>query len=205
MIDAISPTYDIEIRSIVELCGVDKGLGSISDRREQNILLRKMLSVAPKERVPRHRLIRNLIALGEYDPAEIEIRLFERDFRLDGPAARYKIDLALSRAVRSPGLMDEDRIVLLDKARELAASAASRFSYNKAVLTAYCEVGLETARLTGRQDVFDVAISELKAAETETGDADITRRIARLEKKMTAIAVDGEVEYSAAELAVDED
>jgi hypothetical protein len=94
VIDAISPTYDIEIRSIRELCGVETGLATISDRREQNILLRKMLSVAPRERVPRHRLIRNLIALGEYDPAEIEIRLFERDFRLDGPAARYKIDLA---------------------------------------------------------------------------------------------------------------
>src|ERR1700733_9471711 len=113
VVEAISPTYDIEIRTIRELCNVETGLATIGDRREQNILLRKMLSVAPRERVPRHRLIRNLISLGEYDQAETEIRLFERDFRLDGPAARYKIDLAVARAVRSPGLMDEDRVVLL--------------------------------------------------------------------------------------------
>jgi hypothetical protein len=78
VIDAISPTYDIEIRTIRELCNIETGLATVSDRREQNILLRKMLSVAPKERVPRHRLIRNLISLGDYDHAETEIRLFER-------------------------------------------------------------------------------------------------------------------------------
>ena len=137
VIDAISPTYDIEIRSIVELCGVDKGLGSISDRREQNILLRKMLSVAPKERVPRHRLIRNLIALGEYDPAEIEIRLFERDFRLDGPAARYKIDLALSRvAARYIQLKEQLRDadgVAHDRVRRILSSRSLLRSYRRRV------------------------------------------------------------------------
>lgn len=203
IIEAISPTYDIEIRTIIELCSMDTGISTITDRRKQNELLRKMLSIAPRERVPRHRLIRNLIAMGDYDPAETEIRLFENDFKLDGPAARYKIDLATARAVRTSGLMDEDRIVLLRKAQEIAASAASRFRLNKSVLTAYCEVGLELARLSGNRRAFDLAIAELKEAEGKSGDPDISRRVAWLEARINSIALDGNVEFSSAEIEDD--
>jgi len=203
VIEAISPTYDIEIRTIRELCNVETGIATISDRGKQNVLLRKMLSVAPKERVPRHRLIRNLIVLGEYNQAETEIRLFEKDFRLDGPAARYKIDLAVARAVHSPGLMDEDRIVLLEKAHEFASAAANRFGENKAVLTAYCELGLAVARLTASRQVFDAAIENLKDAEEKTGDADISRRISRLDARMNSIAIDDDVEIIADEIEDD--
>jgi len=44
-------------------------------------------SVVPGERVPRHRLIRNLIRLGEFEEAATEIRIFESDFREEGPIA----------------------------------------------------------------------------------------------------------------------
>ncbi len=187
VIDSVQPSYDIEIRTLRELCGDEGGISSISDKKQQNILLRKMLSVAPRERVPRHRLIRNLISLGDYERAETEVRLFEKDFKLDGPAARYKIDLGVARAIYSPGLLDEDRFVLLDKVRESAANLASRFSQNKQVLTSYCEVGLHIARYTGDGSVFLAAINELKSAEQKTGDADISRRIARLEHRMDMI------------------
>jgi hypothetical protein len=196
IIDVISPTYDIEVRTIRELCSIDTGIAAIADRGKQNKLLRKILSIAPRERVPRHRLIRNLIAMGEYEPAETEIRLFENDFKLDGPAARYKIDLATARAVRTPGLKNEDRIFLLEKARQIAAGAANRFRRNKAVLTAYCEVGLEVARLGDNRDVFDTAIKEFKEAEEVSGDPDISRRIASLEARINSISIDRNVEFS---------
>lgn len=109
VIEGISPTYDIEIRTIRELCNIETGLSTILDKRDQNILLRKMMSIAPRERVPRHRLIRNLIELEQFDPADAEIRLFENDFKPDGPLVRYKINLATERAVRSRGLLHEDR------------------------------------------------------------------------------------------------
>ena len=54
----------------------------LATKAEQNVLLRKMMSIAPAERVPRHRLIRNLIELNEFDRAETEIRLFQHDFNL---------------------------------------------------------------------------------------------------------------------------
>jgi hypothetical protein len=139
--------------------------------------------------------LRNLIALGEYDQADTEIRLFEKDFRsADGPTTRYRIDLAVARAIRSPGIMHEDRVVLLEKAHESAAAAAERFAFNKAVLTAYCEVGLAVKKLANRDDVFVDAISQLKEAEDKTGDANIGRRIARLEARMRALSSGADIE-----------
>jgi hypothetical protein len=190
VIDAISPTYDIEIRTIRELCNLESGLATIGNKSEQNILLRKMISVAPGERVPRHRLIRNLIDLNEFDRADTEIKLFQKDFKLDGPATRYKINLATARATRSPGLLQEDRVVLIYKAHEIASAAASRFRMNKAILYAYCEVGIEVAKLTGSHEVFDVAITELKDAEDRIGDPEISKMVARLDRRIASVTIE---------------
>jgi hypothetical protein len=119
VIQNLQPTYDIEIRTIRELCNIDTGIPSIPEKETQNRLLRMMISTAPGERVPRHRLIRNLIASDDYDRAETEIRVFETDFALDGPVYRYKVELMVARASKSPGLMPDDRITILE---ELATS-----------------------------------------------------------------------------------
>ena len=182
VIDNISPTYDIEIKTIRELCNTETGISTLYDKRQQNILLRKMMSIAPGQRVPRHRLIRNLIALGEYDAAATEIRVFEADFRLDGPSARYKIDLSVTRALRSPGLLEEDRIAILRRAAETAASLVSRFSLNKAVLAAYCDVGLALVSLAKDTVVFDHAMGRMNDAELKSHDPEITRIISRYEQ-----------------------
>jgi len=190
VIDSISPTYDIEIRTIRELCNVESGLSTLVDLKEQNVLLRKMISVAPGERVPRHRLIRNLIELGHFDAADTEIKAFRSDFKIDAPTTRYRINLATARAIRSKGLMHEDRVVLINKAEELAVDAARKYKSIKGILAAYCEVGIETAKLTGQSRVFDAAIVLLKKAEEEVGDTDISKMISRLERRMSAIQVE---------------
>ena len=184
VVDGLLPSYDIEIRTIRELCNVETGLATILDMKDQNVLLRKMMSIAPRERVPRHRLIRNLIELEQFDSADTEIRLFENDFRADAPVVRYKINLATARAVRSRGLLDEDRVVLIERAAGMAAAAVRRFRSNKAILTAYCEVGISAAQLTGSSNIFDIAIAEMKEAEERVGDPDISRLIANLEARM---------------------
>jgi hypothetical protein len=48
VIDNISPTYDIEVRTIRELCNIETGLPRIPDRNVQNNLLRRMMSIAPR-------------------------------------------------------------------------------------------------------------------------------------------------------------
>lgn len=185
VIDQISPTYDIEIRTIRELCNIESGLSVIPDKLVQNNLLRRMMSVAPGERVPRHRLIRNLIDLGEFEKAESEIRIFEKDFRRDGPVMRYRILLMIARATQTPDLLHEDRVVILDQAREIAVAATTQFENNKSVLGAYCELGVENFRLTGSHEVYDHAMLSLKKAEVRLGDPDITKMIIRYQRRIS--------------------
>jgi SIR2-like domain len=183
-IDNILPTYEIEIRSIIELCNIETGIARIPDKKTQNRLLRKMISVAPGERVPRHRLIRNLIEISEFDQALTEIRIFDKDFKTDGPVARYKINLLVARASRTSGIMKEDRLVILEQARELAVASIRRHSNAVAVFGAYAEVGTQFYQLAGRTNVFDDAIEQLKEAEKRLGDPEITRIIRRFDRQM---------------------
>ncbi|WP_186056167.1 SIR2 family protein [Burkholderia gladioli] len=186
VIDNISPTYDIEVRTIRELCNTETGLPRIPDKGVQNNLLRRMMSIAPGERVPRHRLIRNLIAIGEFETADAEIRIYEKDFKREAPVDRYKIMLLIARATETKGLLKEDRIVILQQARELAAAATERYEGNKYVLGAYCEVGVHAFKLSGSHDIFDEAMNVLRKAESLLGDPDITKMVVRYERRLSA-------------------
>jgi hypothetical protein len=190
VISNLNPTYDIEIRSIRELCSVGGGIPGIPSKDTQNRLLRKIISIAPGERVPRHRLIRNLIDLDQYDRAETEIRIFERDFGIDGPVYRYKVSLLISRAVNFVGILKGDRVQILEAARGLALAGIARFPLNKALLATYAELGVQYVRLTGEYKYFDEAVERLHKAEDEIGDPDIARIIARYKRRIQGQASD---------------
>lgn len=199
VINHIQPTYDIELRTLRELCNFETGIPTLLDKSRQNTLFRKMLSIAPRERVPRHRLIHNLIAMQRYNDADAEIRIFENDFKLDGPAARYRIESLTHRAMYSPGLLDEDRIVLLDKAKIKSTALLNRHRFNKGVIAAFCDLGIAIAKLAGDFEPFEQGISLLKAAEDQTGDPDVSQWIARLERKMDSVRQNSDVSTEDAE------
>lgn len=184
VIDSISPTYEVEIRSLRELCTAEMGIPRIPDKEIQNRLLRKMMSNAPGERVPRHRLIRNLIDQGHFEKAETEIRLFHSDFGTDGPVQRYRIRLMIARAVQTAGILKEDRVAYLEQGYELAVTGRARYPHNKLILTAFGDLGIEYYRLTGSFGYFDEAIAELKIAEDYLADAEIGQIITRLERRI---------------------
>ena len=186
VIAALNPTFQIEVRTLRELCSISSGIKRIPDLEVQNRLLARMISVAPGERVPRHRLIRNLIEMDKFEQAEAEIRLFTKDFQEDGPVHRYRIILSLERARRSSGLLEEDRLVILDRARELAAIGVERFMGNKNMLSAYCEVGIEIYKRTKNPEAFDEAMSKMKKAEEIVGDPEISGQIRYYERRMAS-------------------
>lgn len=182
VVDNIQPSYDIELRTIRELCAV--GIPRIGSRDAQNVLLRKIMSVAPSERVARHRLIRNLIADNQFEKAATEIRVFEKDLGPDGPLAKYKVDLLVARATGTRGLLDEDRLAILQDARAMAIAAVDRYPNRTNVLMALAEVGVEKYRISGELDVFDEAMAALRRGEERIGDPEITRAIARYERRV---------------------
>lgn len=179
------PSYDCEIQSMKQLCSGTNGIGSIPSTARQNKLLRIMMSNAPSQRVPRHRLIRNLISSGQFEDAETEIRLFAQDIGSDGPIERYKIRLLLERAKNSPGLMDEDRAHLLNRALDASLSLVARYGKNKHTLESYGNVAIEIYRNTGDYSHFDDAMDEMKALEQEVGDPEITSMIGRFDWKIS--------------------
>ena len=184
VIDSISPTYDIEVRTIRELCNIETGLPRIPDKNIQNRLLRKMISIAPGERVPRHRLIRNLIDMGDFEKAEGEIRIFDKDFGRDAPVTRYRLKILIGRALGTPGILKEDRVAILGQARDAALTAISRMPDHKLILGVYCEIGIELYRLVGDYAVYDDALKRLKVAESVVGDPEISKTIRRYERLM---------------------
>ena len=141
------------------------------------------MSVAPGERVPRHRLIRNLINENDFEKADTEIRIFNKDFGADGPVHRYKVNLMVARAKHTPGLLEEDRIVLLKKAQELAVAGVARYPNNKNMLSAYCELGIEYYRKTGDFSFYDLSMIELKRAEDRAGDPELSRIVLKYERR----------------------
>ena len=193
VIDNTLPTYNLEVRSIVDLCNIDSGIPRIPDKETQNRLLRKIVSLIPGHRVPRHRLIRNLTDLGHFDQAQTEIRIFEKDFqKTDAPVARLKVQLTVARATESVGLSTGDRLAILDQAREQALLGIRQHSQAKAVFAAYCEVGFQILKIGGRGEVFKDALKRIKDAENRLFDPDIgnvIRRYERMESGVTSVGV----------------
>jgi hypothetical protein len=187
VIDNIIPTYDVEIRTIKQLCSFDDGISRFPDKHLRNKLLRKMISKAPGERVPRHRLISYLIDVNELEKAETEIRLFENDFKTDGPLERFRIILLLVRAASAKGILSEGRMAILVMARDRAIRAVDRYKNNKNIHKTYCDVGLAIFKRTADPAVFEDAALKLRDAEARLGDPDITRSLIMFERQYSQI------------------
>ncbi len=187
VIDTAMPSYEIEVRSLIELCNVHTGIPRIPNKMEQNRLLRKLVSLLPGQRVPRHRLIRNLTDMGHYDQAQTEIRIFETDFRIDAPVTRLKVELMIARATESEGLLREDRLAILEQAREVAFNGTTRHQGASGVFGVYCNVGINIMRYGGDRGVFDDAMARLQRAAVRLADPEmnsIIRHYERLESNI---------------------
>ncbi len=185
VIVSLSPSYDVEISTIRQLCSTESGIRRVVNVDDQNELLRTMISTAPSERVPRHRLIANLIRQGAFSDAETEIRVFESDLRADGPVRRYKIRLVLERAVSTPGLMLEDKAKLLNDAHDAAMALLSRYPNQPHNLRLFADVCLETFKATGDYSYVDAVRAAMRRAETETSDPEVTQVLSAFERRLT--------------------
>lgn len=191
VIDIINPTYEIERLTVDELCDIHDGIGRISDADRQNHLYRKLMSVAPGQRVPRHRLIHNLIQAGELERASNEIRIFEKDFRRrDAPIVRFQARIKIERAKGVSGLMLEDRISILRDAIAIARGGLSRWPADRGLHAIQCSAGLEILKMSGQWDAFDEAIGQLEKAHEEYLDPQMPRIIGRFKSQAEVMIPD---------------
>lgn len=185
VVSQLSPTYDVEITTMRQLCSTDSGIRRIPDLRDQNEIFRMMISAAPMERVPRHRLIANLIRQGAFSDAETEIRVFENDLRLDGPVRRHKVRLILERAISSTGLMPDDKAKLLNDAHDAAVALLEKFPNTPHTLRLFSDVCLEIFKVTADYSYVDAVRTVIQHAENETGDPEVTQALVAFERRLT--------------------
>lgn len=185
VVDNIIPAYDIEVKSLKELCNFETGIPSLKSKIEQNRLLRKIISMVPSERIPRHRLIRNLVEIDDFENSEAEIKVYENDFGGKDPTLyRYKTKLKVERALKTKGIMDEDRNAILYKAVDELIIYISDFPNNRFLLKEMCGLGVTIAQRTGNVEWLEQGLSLLKNAEIITQDPEVTSYVSKFESKL---------------------
>lgn len=175
VISNINPSYKFETRSLNDLCDLDSGINIINDRNKQNVLLRRIISMAPNLRVPRHRLIYNLLELHNFEAADSEMRVFERELRADGPLRRYQVRLKLVMARHAVGIQDTDRAAMISEAIGLARKCVERGPNDKNMYRIFLETGVEFYRYSKDASIFEEAYIIASEAEAHLFDPDLRR------------------------------
>lgn len=164
VISGLNPTIYVELRTLRDICSWEFGIGRLTEDAHQIELYELLIRLAPGERIPRHRLIAKLLRLGRLETASQAIRSAEESVGLDSPINRYKVRLALDRASRTEGILDEDRLAMIREAQRIALRGLEKHPNDKYSYNAYAEVGLALAERSKDASVLDDAIVKMRDA-----------------------------------------
>ncbi|UDY34535.1 SIR2 family NAD-dependent protein deacylase [Dermatobacter hominis] len=166
VIETVNPISDLERAILRQVCDYDFGVCSLTDRDARLKLLRRIIERAPDQRIPRHRLIGELLAQGRFGDADNEIDAAEESAGTDPPLARYRVRVLLQRALKADGLLKEDRAAIMREASRKAQKAAGKYPDDKGAFDTWIEVGEEYAKLTGDPtDLEEAYLAALEAYE----------------------------------------
>jgi len=185
-VDHVNPSYEIERHNLIEACD-QGGIGRVASKESQNFLFRKIISKAPTLRVPRHRLISNLINSADYEQAGNEIRIFESDLSIDGPVTRLKALLLMRRAQTAKGLLAEDKVSLVTDAAGLLASGIARFKNDRRLYETYCDAGMQLLKLGGGWATLDDALELFTNKAEDTTDPEFARSLRAYKMRVAEI------------------
>jgi hypothetical protein len=182
VISGLNPTLWVELRTIRDICGTDFGIGRLLDHARQVELFSDLISLAPGERIPRHRLIAKLLFLGQLEAASQAIRAAEDTVGVDAPISRYKVRLAVRRAETTIGILEEDRRGMLREAQRLALDSIGKHAQDKFAYTTYADVGLAIAERTGKTDALDDALERMRKAVDRILDPELADHLRSYER-----------------------
>lgn len=187
VVEQINPAIWLERQTISQICNADFGIKRLSQQSDRIELYRALVEKAPGERVPRHRLISELLAAERLDDVEAEIRLALGAVGLDSPIHRSRTRVTVKRAQRIPGLLVEDRIALVKEARRLAYEGVRRFPDDKYSYSVFEEIGWAHYDLTQSVEYLDEAIDMMRRGFDLILDPDLGDRLHKLEQRRLPI------------------
>jgi len=88
----------------------------------------------------------------------------------------------IARATDSGGILIEDRLAILDQARQLAVAGTARHPNSNGVFSAYCKVGINILRYSGDRTIFDDAMTKLRKASERLADPEMNSLIRHFER-----------------------
>jgi hypothetical protein len=181
IINNINPSIHLEIQSIRDICDSEYGIGRLNDAQMRIKLYRQLVALAPGERIPWHRLIRELLNEGELADTEYVIRDAEEAAGVDSPIDRYKVRLLLVRAEKTLRISNEDRLALVRRAHELALKNVARYGWDKFSYYTLCDVAVQLVGRGENAQILADAIAAAREAGERILDPDMPRRLRRYE------------------------
>jgi hypothetical protein len=173
----VNPAQPIELPTIRGICDTEFGIGRLGDAAVRQQLYRRLVQVVPGERIPWHRLIRELITSESLEDTEYVIRDAEEAVGLDAPIRRFKVRLLMLRAEKTLGITEGDRLALLRRAYELAAHNIDSHRMDKLSYVTLCDVGVQLVKRGESEYYLEEAIERLQQASERILDPEMMRSI----------------------------
>jgi hypothetical protein len=182
LIAGLNPSVRLEIETARAICIMEWGIRGLPDADQQVELYRELISILPGERIPRRRLVKKLLDLDRLDAAARHIQASVDEIGMDTVIERYRVYLTAQRAEKTIGILDEDRVALLNNARSLALKCIERAPRDRHNYYALGKVTQEIARRTGDFATLDDAIQRMRGAEQDILDPEMAKDRRRLEQ-----------------------
>lgn len=176
VVEHLNPSVRVELRSVRDLCDSEFGIGRLN-RADRVRLYEKLVQIAPGERIPWHRLIREELEEGSIEEAAHLIRRAEEAAGVDSPIDRYKVRLLIARAEKTEGISPGDRVAILRKAYDQALSNIDHHRLDKYSYTTLCDVAVKLAEHGESVYILDESIKKLRKAEEDLLDPDLARNL----------------------------
>ena len=181
IIKNINPGIRTELQSIRDLCDIEYGIGRLGDPEIRQKFYRDLITVAPSERIPWHRLIRELLEQDRLEEVEYLIRDAIIAVGQDAPLDRFKVRLLIARSDSTKGIAQSDRVAILRRAYELATNNIDRHRADKHSYRILCQVASKMVERGEPVQILYEAIARLRDAVSEILDPDMDRDIRRFE------------------------
>jgi hypothetical protein len=184
----INPAVKTELQSIRDICDHDHGIGRLGDSATRQRLYRELIKLVPAERIPWHRLIRELLKEGSLEDTEYLIRDAIEAVGADAPIDRFRVRLLIARSERTPGISGGDRLALLRKAFELAEKNISRHRSDKYSYNMYCDVASKLVEKGETPYLLDQAIDLMRRGAEHILDPEMSQDIKHYEDVRARVA-----------------
>jgi hypothetical protein len=176
-IEALRTSVDCEKQFASHLCNSDLGIQSLP-KPTQLETYRKLVEKMPFERVPRHRVVRELIAEARRDVSlstnvDIAISSARADGIDDGVISRYEVEILILKGQSMPYYDSSDRVNVLENACAKARSAIRRRPDDKYAYKTFCDAAFALRSLDETSLEASDSLTMLNDAYNRIGDEQI--------------------------------